>query len=102
MVRVGRRLPDHTFTDQVFHDNGFDSVFVDVGPAAEPVLRRRRRLVPGARAAGAGPQRTSALEPGTACHGSARPPRCCARNSSARPKKSRLFSGRPKPWPSSG
>lgn len=44
---------------------------------------------------------TSAVEPGTFSHGSNRPPRHPCRNSSVRPSKSRLFSGRAKPCPSS-
>src|SRR5205807_10476714 len=48
------------------------------------------------------PYFTSAVDPGTFCQGSNLPPRQECRNSSVRPSKSSWFSGRAKPWPSSG
>ena len=43
-----------------------------------------------------------AVAPSGTTKSSARPPKCFAKNNSARPLKSIRFSGRAKPWPSSG
>ena len=71
-------------------------------PGALSVRATSSRSAATAPACEAQRQRSSAVAPGSARHGSARPPRTLARNSSTRPRKSRLFSGRAKPCPSSG